>query len=150
MSVLVPIKRNSTLVWPGFSELEHQLDRIFNVGAEAASRATGAWSPAVDIHETDEAYILVADLPGLSQKDIEVKVIEDRVTIRGTRNHDVAEPEKGYWQRERAEGAFERSFRLQGGIDGAKVDAHFENGVLTVKLPKPEETKPRQIEVKIS
>ncbi len=150
MSVLVPVKRNSTLSWPGFSDLEHQLDRIFNVGTEAACRATGAWSPAVDIHETDEAYILEADLPGLCQKDIEVKVIEDRVTIRGTRSHDAAESEKGYWRRERSEGAFERSFRLQGGIDGARVDARFENGVLTVKLPKPEETKPRQIEVKIS
>ena len=104
----------------------------------------------MDIHETDDAYNLEADLPGLTREEIEVKVIEDRVTIRGTRKQENSKEEKGILHRERIQGAFERSFRLRGGIDGSKVEAHFENGVLSVKLPKPEETKPRQIEVKIT
>ena len=149
MSLLVPVKRNNTLTWPGFSDLERQLDRIFNHGDDVSSRATCDWVPAVDIHETDDAYILEADLPGITRKDIEVKVIEDRVSIRGTRKYASNKEDRGYWRRERAEGTFERSFRLQGGIDGSKVDAHFENGVLTVKLPKPEAIRPKQIEVKV-
>ena len=149
MSLLVPMKRNNTITWPNFGDLEHQLDRIFNAPVDNAVRSTGRWMPAVDIHETDDAYILEADLPGLTKKDIDVKVVEDRVTISGERKREDKSDEKGYCRTERAEGSFERSFRLQGGIDGGNVEARFENGVLSVKLPKPEETKPRQIEVKV-
>jgi HSP20 family protein len=149
MSLLVPMKRNNTITWPNLGELETQLDRIFNAPNESAARSTGRWMPAVDIHETDEAYILEADLPGLSRKDIDVKVVEDRVTISGQRKLETENEKKGYRRTERVEGNFERSFRLQGGIDGANVEARFENGVLSVKLPKPEETKPRQIEVMV-
>ena len=149
MSLLVPIKRNSTFGWPTFTELEHQLDRMFNTAPATEGAPLGTWMPAVDIHETDDAYVIEADLPGMDKKDIEVKVVEDRVTLRGARKREEKHEEKGYWRYERAEGNFERSFRIKGGIDAAKVDAHFENGVLTVKLPKPEETRPRQIEVKV-
>ena len=147
MSLLVPIKRNSAFGWPTFTELERQLDRMFNAAPETGAPA--GWTPPVDIHETEDAYLLEADLPGMKKDDIEVRVVEDRVTIRGIRKREEKHEEKGYWRCERAEGAFERNFRLQGGIDASKVDAQFENGVLTIKLPKPEATKPRQIEVQV-
>ena len=150
MSLLVPVKRNNSFPWPAFNDLEHQLERIFSAPNQSACTTSGVWSPPVDIHETDDAYHLEVDLPGLTRKEIDVKVVEDRVTIKGTRKNESVEEEKGYRRRERVEGAFERSFQLRGGIDGSKVEARFEDGVLSVKLPKPEETRPKQIEVQVN
>lgn len=149
MSLLVPIRRNTRIAWPTFGELEQQLDRMLSNTTENPEQAPLGWSPAIDIHETEDAYILEADLPGMRKEDIDLKVVEDRVTLSGARQRSAEHNEKGYRRYERTEGRFERSFRLRGGIDGSKVDAHFEHGVLTVKLPKPEEAKPRQIEVKV-
>ena len=127
--------------------MENQLERIFN-GAPAG-RSTD-WMPPVDIHETNDAYVLEADLPGLKKEDIEVQVVEDRITLKGTRKREENAESKGYRRYERAVGQFERSFRIAGGVDASKVEAKFEHGVLTVTLPKPEEAKPRQIDVKVS
>lgn len=149
MSILVPTKRSNNVAWPNFNTFEQHLDRIFNGSLDQSGGPATSWAPAVDIHETDDAYVIEADLPGLTKDDIDVKVMEDRVTIRGTRTREEKQEGKGYWRTERASGTFERNFRLHGGIDGSKVEAQFENGVLTIKLAKPEETKPRQIEVKI-
>ena len=150
MSLLVPIKRTPVFPWSGFGELEQQLERMFNPASTSAPTATAMWMPAVDIHETEDAYTLVADLPGMKKEDLTVSIVEDRVTIKGSRKREETHEEKGYRRYERAEGSFERSFRINGGVDAAKVEATFENGVLTVRLPKPEETKPRQVEVKVS
>lgn len=140
--------KNSCATWGGFQELESQLDRIFN--GNATRRTSGVWAPPVDIYETADAYVLHADLPGVTKEEIEVQVVENQIAIRGTRKLGHTAEEKGYRRFERAEGRFERSFRIREGVDASKVEAKFENGVLTVTLPKPEEAKPRQIEVKIS
>lgn len=150
MSLLVPLKRNAAFPWAGFGEIEQQLERMFNSGSAQESAPRTTWLPPVDIHESEDAYTLVADLPGMKKEDISVNIVEDRVTLKGSRAREARHEEKGYRRYERAEGNFERSFRINGGVDAAKVEATFENGVLTVKLPKPEETKPRQIEVKVS
>lgn len=150
MSLLVPIKRTPVFPWAGFGELEQQLERMFNPAATSEPAAAAMWMPPVDIHESEDAYTLVADLPGLKKEDLTVSIVEDRVTIKGSRKREEKHEEKGYRRYERAEGSFERSFRINGGVDAAKVEATFENGVLTVRLPKPEETKPRQVEVKVS
>lgn len=136
--------------WTGFQELESQLDRIFHGNATPVRSSAGVWAPAVDIYETTDAYVLHADLPGMTKEDIEVQVLEDQVAIRGTRKRVQPGDEKGYRRYERAEGRFERSFRIKGGIDASRVEARFENGVLTVTLPKPEEAKPRQVEIKVN
>lgn len=141
-------KENVLSPWTGFRDLENQLERIFH-GAETPSGA-GAWMPPVDIRETNDAYVLEADLPGLKKEDIEVQIVEDRITLKGERKREMESEDKGYRRYERAEGKFERSFRIRGGVDASKVEAKFEHGVLTVTLPKPEESKPRQIEVKIN
>ena len=150
MSLLVPVKRSSAFPWAGFSELEHQLDRLFGGDVMSAQGTSGTWIPPVDISETDTAYILEADLPGMTKDDISVTVLEDRITLKGNRTREEKHEEKGYRRFERAEGSFERSFRINGGVDADHIDAKFENGVLTVTLPKPEEAKPRQIEVHVS
>ena len=150
MSLLVPMKRSNAFPWAGFGELEQQLERLFNTTSTPGQTQGVTWMPPVDIHESEDAYTLVADLPGMKKEDITVNIVEDRVTLKGSRKREERHEEKGYRRYERAEGTFERSFRINGGVDGSKVEATFENGVLTVKLPKPEETKPRQIEVKVS
>lgn len=150
MSLLVPMKRSNAFPWAGFGELERQLDRLVNPGITSGQNSAGSWLPPVDIHESDDAYTLVADLPGMKKEDVSVNILEDRVTLKGSRKREERHEEKGYRRYERAEGTFERSFRINGGVDAAKVEATFENGVLTVHLPKPEEAKPRQIEVKVN
>lgn len=150
MSLLVPMKRSNVFPWAGFGELEQQLERLINPTTAPGQTQNANWMPPVDIHESEDAYTLVADLPGMKKEDISVNIVEDRVTLKGSRKREERHEEKGYRRYERAEGTFERSFRINGGVDAAKVEATFENGVLTVKLPKPEETKPRQIEVKVS
>ncbi len=142
--------KNACSPWTGFQELESQLDRIFHGNAAPVRSASGVWTPAVDIYETADAYVLHADLPGMTKEDIEVQLLEDQVAIRGTRKRVQPTEEKGFRRFERAEGRFERSFRIKGGIDATRVEARFENGVLTVTLPKPEEAKPRHIEVKVN
>lgn len=150
MSLLVPMKRSNVFPWAGFGELEQQLERLINPSTAPGQTQSANWLPPVDIHESEDAYTLVADLPGMKKEDISINIVEDRVTLKGSRKREERHEEKGYRRYERAEGTFERSFRINGGVDASKVEATFENGVLTVKLPKPEETKPRQIEVKVS
>lgn len=142
--------RNAISPCGGFQELEKQLDRIFHGAATSGRSDAASWTPPVDIYETSEAYVLHADLPGLKREDIDVQIVENQITIRGNRKRVTPVEEKGFRRYERAEGRFERNFRIKDGVDPAKVEAKFENGVLTVTLPKPEEAKPRQIEVKIS
>ncbi len=135
--------------WAGFRELEDQLERVFSGRAPAACARDG-WTPAVDLRETEEAYVLEADLPGLKKEDIAVTVVDDVVTLKGARKWEHEGKAKGYQRVERSYGAFERSFRIADGIDAGKVEAQFQDGVLNVTLPKPEEAKPKQIEVKLS
>jgi HSP20 family protein len=106
--------------------------------------------PDVDIAEKADAYELVAELPGLDEKNIEVKVVDDSLTIKGEKEEEKKEEKKDYVLHERHFGAFERSFRVPEGVDTDKIEAQFRKGVLTVTLPKkPEAQKPtKKIEVK--
>lgn len=111
-----------------------------------------AWgvAPAVDIVEKDNAYEVTAELPGLDEKNIEVKLSDGGLTIKGEKKEEKEEKRKGFHLQERHFGSFERSFRIPEGVDPDKIDASFKKGVLTVTLPKkPEAQKPaKKIEVK--
>ena len=106
--------------------------------------------PAVDIVELDAAYEVAVELPGMDGKNIEVKLANGALTIRGEKQQETEEKKEGYYLRERHFGAFERSIPLPEGVDTGKIEASFKNGVLTVMLPKkPEAQKPEtKIEVK--
>jgi HSP20 family protein len=105
------------------------------------------WSPAVDVKETAEAYVLSAELPGLEKKDIHITLEDSVLTLAGERRFEKEADKDNYHRIERAYGSFTRSFTLGGGVDGEKVQAAFKDGVLTVTVPKTEETRPRQIEI---
>ena len=107
------------------------------------------WSPAVDIYETENELVLKADLPDVSLKDIDVRVENQTLTIAGSRSFEKSENRKGFHRIERNYGNFVRSFAVPNSFDTENIGADYQNGVLTVKLPKKEAAKPRQIKVEV-
>jgi len=107
-------------------------------------------TPAVDVVESDKAYEITAELPGMDEKNIEVKVANDVLTIKGERQEEKEEKKKDYYLRERSFGSFERSFGLPEGVDADKIEASFKKGVLTLTLPKKLEAQKsaKKIDVK--
>lgn len=98
-------------------------------------------APAVDIAETDKAYEIVAELPGIDEDDIEVKLANGGLTIKGTKQDEKEEKKKNYYLHEHHFGAFERYFAMPEGVDRDKIEASFKKGVLTVTLPKTAEAR---------
>lgn len=105
------------------------------------------WHPAVDVKETEEAFTLHAELPGLSKEDIQITLEDNVLRLAGERRFEKDEEKDNYHRIERAYGSFSRSFTLGSGIDSTKVSANFKDGVLTLTVPKAEESKPRQISI---
>lgn len=137
--------------WDAFADMDAEFNRMFRgFGSRESSRECSRerqWLPAMDVSETDDAYIVEADVPGIGKEDITIEVVGDVVTIKGERKHESGEEEKGYRRIERNYGSFVRSFEVPGGFNAEAIEAKFENGVLNVTLPKREETKPRLIKV---
>ena len=134
---------------PRFDRLfEHALTDFFapNLRGDEDVQAS-SWVPSVDIRETDEALSLAMDLPGLTRDDVEI-VVEDRtLTVRGERKFEKDVENGNYHRVERTYGAFSRSFSLPANVQTDQVKAHFADGVLSLDLPKVEESKPRKIEI---
>jgi HSP20 family protein len=105
------------------------------------------WSPAVDVYETENELVLKADLPEVEAKDVDVRVENQTLTLTGERKFESDKAEKGFHRIERNYGKFMRSFTVPNTFDTGNVTASFKNGVLTVKLPKKEAAKPRQIKI---
>mgnify|MGYP003574701242 FL=1 len=137
--------------WNPFGEVDtfqRQMNRLFEDYARPDNSVSG-WTPRVDIFEDENQIILSAELPGLSDKDVTVNVENNVLTISGERKLENEESKDGYTRVERYYGSFNRSFSLPNTVDIEKVDAKMDKGVLTVTLPRREETKPKQIEVKV-
>jgi len=122
------------------------LRRMFDTPAFDKSFAP---NPAVDVAEDDKAYRITAELPGMSEKDIEVNLSENTITLKGEKHEEKAQKDKDYHVSERRYGAFQRAFGLPPGIDRDKVAATFEKGVLTVTMPKTVESVNQQKKVEI-
>jgi HSP20 family protein len=112
-------------------------------------RTARPWVPAVDIEETENELILKADLPDLKLEDIEVRVENETLTLRGERRFEKEDRAKGFHRIERSYGSFVRSFSVPHSVDSEHVAAEYKNGVLTVTLPKKEAAKPRQVKVQV-
>jgi HSP20 family protein len=136
-----------------FDTLQRNINRLFNdVSSSKSERQEGPdamWAPPVNTYEDKEGYTLYCDLPGMNQKDVKVNLDKDTLTISGTRKLENEENRESYQRIECAFGTFNRSFSLPGTIDSEKIDANMENGVLKVRLPKREESKPKQISISI-
>ncbi len=133
---------------PHLNNLLDSFDSLFDTFVSDSTRSATS-RPAVDIREKDETYVLEADLPGLTEKDVDVNINDNLLTISAEKHEENESDEKnGYVVRERRSHSFKRSFVLPRDVDRDSIEASFSNGVLTLSLPKTAEAKPRQIEVK--
>jgi HSP20 family protein len=120
-------------------------DRWPDLGQSPTS--TSAWAPNVDIFESDDALVVKAELPGIDPKDVELNVENNVLTISGERKLEFEDKKENYHRVERAYGSFSRSFSLPRLIDETQIAADYKDGVLTVRVPKHEKAKPRQIKI---
>lgn len=137
----------------GLSTLHDQVNRLFNetvLRGQGEDSASTTWSPTVDIYETENELVVKADLPDVSEKDIDVRVENNLLTIRGERKFEKSLSEDNYLRVERSYGTFSRSFSLPNTVNAEAIHAEYKNGVLTVTMPKREESKPRQVKVAVS
>jgi HSP20 family protein len=109
-----------------------------------------AWTPAVDVLEQDDAIRIMAELPGVNPSDVKITVADNVLTIQGTKQQLAEERTERVHRYERTYGTFERTFTLPATVDASRITAAYENGVLTVTLPKMEQAKPRQIQVDVT
>jgi len=127
-----------------FLNFEDAIARMWN-----EPRGNRPWSPSVDIYETENELVLRADLPDVKLADIEVRVENQTLTLKGERKFEEDQSVRGYHRIERSYGTFTRSFTVPATVDSDKVAAEFKNGVLTVTLPKKEAAKPRQVKIEV-
>ncbi len=134
-----------------FNRINRLIRNVFGTD-ETAERPLlkTSWMPPVDIIEDKDNYYLFVELPGLKRDDVKVDYEDGVLTIRGEKKSQREEKDRTYHRLERTFGQFERSFRVPSRIKEDQIDARFENGVLKITLPKVEEVKPREIEIKIS
>lgn len=145
--------------WEPFRDLvslQGRMNRLFDESFRGLGRGgteedwtQGAWSPAVDIYEKDGNIVLKAELPGIEPKDVDVRVENNILTLKGERRADQEVQQESYQRVERSYGAFTRSFTLPSVVDTDKIKAEFKDGVLRLTLPKKEEAKPKQISISV-
>jgi HSP20 family protein len=133
------------------STLQDQINRLFNETFERPGQESNltAWAPAVDIYENEHELVVKADLPDIDPKDLDIRVENNILTIRGERKFEKKVNEDNYLRVERAYGAFSRSFALANTVNPDGIKADYQNGVLTLVIPKREEAKPKQIKVSV-
>lgn len=145
--------------WVGpFESLRREVDRLFDdfhpfdfhlpstrslFGRDFPAKLRGEWpvAPAMDLVEKADAYEITAELPGIDEKNVDIKLANNVLTIKGEKKEEKEEKEKDYYLSERRYGSFQRSFQLPEGVDANKIDASFAKGILTVKLPKTAEAQ---------
>jgi len=137
----------------GLNTLQEQVNRLFE-DSFSRSRSGHAelvsWAPAVDVYETESELVVKADLPDVQEKDIDVRMENNTLTIRGERKFSNEVQDDNYLRIERAYGTFTRSFSLPNTVNTEAIKADYRNGVLSVSMPKREETKPKQIKISVS
>ena len=135
----------------GSMTLQDQLSRVFGEVPERTGEESNltAWAPAVDIYETENDLVIKADLPEVDPQDLDIRVANNILTIRGERKFEKKVDEQNYLRIERAYGAFTRSFSLANSVKSEEIKAEYQNGALTLHIPKREETKPKQIKVNV-
>ena len=136
--------------------IQNEMNRLFNTFFDQPQPAGGGggagerrWIPAMDLVETADHFVLRADLPGVREDDVTVQFEDNVLTIAGQRTAE-QDPQAGYFRLERAFGAFSRTLALPEGVNPDQVQARFERGVLQITIPKPEQKKPRQVQIHLT
>ena len=154
---LIPRKRETNLIpFRGLFDLQREMNELFegfSLGKwndREDSLFEGAWSPAIDVHESKDSVVVRADLPGMKKEDIEVSIQDGVLVIRGEKKEEAERKEKNTVRTERFYGSFHRAVSLPAAVDDAKGKATYKNGVLELTLPKREEAKPKQIKIDVN
>lgn len=147
---LIPCTRRSAVASRTWPEADRFFENFFDsfLGS-ALTHGRDSWSPAVDILEKDENLILRAEMPGLDEKEIELNIQGNVLTLKGEKKMEKEEKREDFRRVERSYGLFTRSFSLPDGADTEKIRAEYKNGVLTVTIPQKPEVRPREIPVKV-
>jgi HSP20 family protein len=124
----------------------NEVSRLFNTLFDEGR--SQRWVPAMDLVEAEDHFLLKADLPGLGEEDVKIEIRDNALTISGERKSEDVHSERGWYRVERSFGQFSRSLTLPEGVDADAVEATFDRGVLEVRIPKPEQRKPRRISIK--
>jgi HSP20 family protein len=131
-------------------EINRLFDNFFRGGVQDdGTFGLSYWTPAVDIAEHENEYVVRVELPGVSKDDVKITLESNILTIRGEKKQEKAQQNENYHRVERMYGTFQRSFTLPTTVKSDRIDAVYKDGILTVTLPKAEEAKPKQIEVKV-
>ncbi len=136
--------------------IQSEMNRLFNTFFDTPTSRNGGngvaqrrWIPAMDLVETPEAFVLRADLPGISENDVHIEVQDHTLKVSGERKAEHEERKEGFYRVERSFGSFARTLTLPEGVDPSAVKASFEKGVLEVRIPKPETPKPHTVEISV-
>ena len=137
--------------------IQSEMNRLFNTFFDAPAPGDGGggaaqlrrWLPPMDLVETDDDFVLRVDLPGLSEEEVKIELEDNVLTISGERKAEHEQRKEGYYRVERASGIFARSLTLPEGVEPSGVTAKFDRGVLEVRIPKPEERKPRKVAISV-
>jgi HSP20 family protein len=139
--------------WPSdLFGIQREMNRMFDGffrGTNDEYYVISSWTPAVDIAEHDDEYLVKVELPGINKDEVKLTLENNILTIRGEKKQEKETKKESYHRVERSYGSFQRSFTLPAAVKADRIDASYKDGILTVSLPKAEEAKPKQIEVKV-
>jgi len=135
--------------WRDIMTLQEEMNRLFDglTRRRTAGEAIEEWVPAVDISETDDEFIVTADVPGTKKEDIKISVANNTLTIRGEKKNVREDKGENYHRMERCYGTFERTFSLPSGVDAENIRAKVRDGVLEIRLPKSKEARPLEVKI---
>ena len=128
-------------------KMNRLFEDVFTGQSEGKELAASSWAPAVDIFETENDLVMTAEVPGIDEKDIEIKIEDNTLILKGARKFEKETKEENYHRIERSYGSFYRAFTLPNSIDPEKIQAEHENGVLKITMPKRTELKPRKVKI---
>ncbi|HEY8765613.1 MAG TPA: Hsp20/alpha crystallin family protein [Solirubrobacteraceae bacterium] len=138
------------------NSIQNEMNRLFNTFFDSPANTSSReghtlqrWIPPMDLVETENDFVLRADLPGLAEGDVNIELENNVLTLSGERKAEHEERKEGYYRVERSSGTFSRSLTLPDGVDPEAISAHFERGVLEVRIPKPEARKPRKVAISV-
>jgi HSP20 family protein len=142
--------------WTPFRDLvnmQREVGRLFDgllSDVDGDGNFMASWSPRADVRENNESFVIEAELPGVNKSDVKITLHENVLTVKGEKKQEKEEKENNFHRIERSYGSFERSFSLPTNVKSDKIDAAYKDGVLTITLPKVEESKPKEIQVKVA
>jgi len=129
--------------------MNRMFDNVFRTDTRDGDSDFTTWTPAVDIAEHDDQFVVKVELPGVNKDDVKITLENNILTIRGEKKQEKETKKENYHRVERSYGSFQRSFTLPTTVKSDKIDAVYKDGILQIALPKAEEAKPKQIEVKV-